>query len=428
MRWLLPAVFVPLLATGLACGGLFARPTVTATASDLGCGRVQVTVDTTGSGTVVATASGRELARLAVQGEMQQVFEADLAPAEAQVDVRFDGTSTVAVVPVALTPPALTIVPQTGTVGSPTRVQLDPACGAPQHYAVRALIDGEAVADVAVGNDRTALLPDLTLGEHAIRLSLVANGVVLGTDDLTVVREKAPPASPSEVGGDADGDGYSALDEGGTDCHDGDPAIHPGAAELPDGKDQDCDGVVDEGTTRFDDDGDGLSEDDGDCDDSDAGVHPGAAEAPDCRDQDCDGEIDEGVERVAVDDSLEPNDTREQALDLQTEGKRSFTRTLRFVTRDATDEEWIRFFSDDGPLDLWGIDVTGTSVGEGMAYDVEVYREGFGLRRNGPLGQGTGVSVGGQPFKSDTGHFVVRIRPTVVSRPWCPLEVRLHSG
>ena len=94
----------------------------------------------------------------------------------------------------------------------------------------------------------------------------------------------------------------------------------------------------------------------------------------------------------------------------------------------ASDEEWIRFYSDDGPLDLWGIDVVGESVGDGMAYDVEVHREGHGLRKNGVLSQGEGVHVLGNPFKADTGHFLVRIRPTVVARPWCPLEVRLHSG
>ncbi len=42
---------------------------------------------------------------------------------------------------------------------------------------------------------------------------------------------------------DADGDGYPAA----TDCLDSDASVHPGAAEACDGRDNDCDGTVDEG-------------------------------------------------------------------------------------------------------------------------------------------------------------------------------------
>jgi hypothetical protein len=44
---------------------------------------------------------------------------------------------------------------------------------------------------------------------------------------------------------DADGDGYSSCD----DCDDSDPAIHPGAAETCNSKDDNCDGQTDEGLT-----------------------------------------------------------------------------------------------------------------------------------------------------------------------------------
>lgn len=50
---------------------------------------------------------------------------------------------------------------------------------------------------------------------------------------------------PCPVAEDLDGDGATGC---GIDCNDGDPAVHPGADErCGDGRDQDCDGLTDEG-------------------------------------------------------------------------------------------------------------------------------------------------------------------------------------
>ncbi len=95
------------------------------------------------------------------------------------------------------------------------------------------------------------------------------------------------------AGFDDDGDGMSELDG---DCDDGDPHSYPGANENCDSADNDCDTTVDEDTDCYDDDGDGFTEDGGDCDDGSAAVKPGAVETCDGIDNDCNGtEDDQGA-------------------------------------------------------------------------------------------------------------------------------------
>ena len=93
---------------------------------------------------------------------------------------------------------------------------------------------------------------------------------------------------------DDDGDAYGVESEP-IDCDDSNRNTYPDAAEVWDGEDNDCDGIIDESTEGYDDDGDAVSEAEGDCNDYNAQVFPGAPERADSVDNDCDTVIDEGT-------------------------------------------------------------------------------------------------------------------------------------
>ena len=112
-------------------------------------------------------------------------------------------------------------------------------------------------------------------------------------------------ATACEIDADADGDGHDATECGGDDCDDGDPNVSPSATELCDaeGVDEDCDPST---VGERDADGDGFADAmccngdrcGGDCDDAIASVRPGASEVCNGLDDDCDGAVDEGIERT----------------------------------------------------------------------------------------------------------------------------------
>ncbi len=130
----------------------------------------------------------------------------------------------------------------------------------------------------------------LILGFAFSTLGCAANGSHSSTDGgVDLARSNDPNR-------DSDGDGFSPSQG---DCNDDDPDIYPMAPELCDGKDNDCNGIVDD---ICDNDHDGYAITaygklpGGDCDDQDPLVNPGAMEvAADGVDNNCDGVTDEAI-------------------------------------------------------------------------------------------------------------------------------------
>ena len=102
-----------------------------------------------------------------------------------------------------------------------------------------------------------------------------ADGDGFGTAAITT-QSCTPPA------------GYAANSD---DCDDSDPNVHPGAVEICDGKDDNCDGSTP--ANEADADGDGFRICANDCNDGNASIHPGATERCNGLDDNCNGLTDE---------------------------------------------------------------------------------------------------------------------------------------
>lgn len=129
-------------------------------------------------------------------------------------------------------------------------------------------------------------------------LLIAVTNIQSGTT-FSVVSTNQGGISEPRVCEDLDGDGYCSD----IDCNDSDADINPGATELCDGVDNNCDQAIDEG---FDNDADDVSTCAGDCDDGDPLTYPEAPDLPgDGIDSNCDGIEGTDSDGDGVDDSLD---------------------------------------------------------------------------------------------------------------------------
>lgn len=200
-----------------------------------------------------------------------------------------------------------TTTPAVGTIGVPLDVAQNITATANSGYN---FVNWSVSGDATIDNPQAQATTVTLTGNATVTANfcMITTWYFDGDDD-----GYGNPAGPtiSQCGQPA---GYVADN---TDCNDANAAINPGATEVCDNIDNNCDGQVDEGlpTTTWwpDGDGDGYGDPAGssldqcgqpdgyvanntDCNDASAAVNPGATEVCDGIDNNCDGQVDEGLE------------------------------------------------------------------------------------------------------------------------------------
>ena len=255
------------------------------------------------------------------------------------------------------------------------------------------------------------------------------------TGDIEDTIDTADTTETDEPVGDLDGDGWTE-DEG--DCDDNDPNVNPDALDNDnDGEDENCNGEADEDwvdPAEQDGDNDGYTVNDGDCDDGNPTVNPGATEVCDDIDNNCDGSMSD-----LPTDQWEPNSSWNvgdlNAVNYLGELDDDSIIEIDNYHFPETDIDTFAFFDEDGWFDSFHFTVTLYQVHPDieLTMSIEWFEENG--TSQGVIGTATGNGPGtnvvfdyeGATGSDDTGYYVVTIASNVGESCDTPYIVKLEE-
>lgn len=175
----------------------------------------------------------------------------------------------------------------------------------PGYLAVKGYYGDNYLGMARVHTNGSFLFPNVTLPPGSVVLLVVSDynetgksaSIQVTASDMCDCNKDGVPDGDDifQSISDADKDGFLIC---GGDCDDDAATVYPGAEEVCDGKDNDCDGNVP--ANEFDLDADGYRICENDCEDSDQNINPGAIEVCNNKDDNCNSVVDDGCEGATI--------------------------------------------------------------------------------------------------------------------------------